>query len=302
MKKFQRALARWGMFLSYELYKWVPYCVVKFFSNATIAVSYLFVGRHKRIAQESLRTAFAGKKSDQEIQAITRQCFWSFGYSMVEMLYSLSNPHTVKDKITFTGKEHLDAALEKGKGVVAVTAHFGNFPMMMMALGQQGYPVSSIIRPVRDPKMESFLVKRRKECQLETVYAVPRRACVNQSLKVLRNNGILFVPLDQNFGNGKGVFVDFFGRKAATATGPVIFAERTGATILPMFIIRQDADHHRVIIEEPFTIEPRQDEHETIYVNISRITRLIERYIRQYPHEWGWFHKRWKSKPKGEDT
>ncbi len=297
MKKLQRALARYGMFISFQLYKYLPYGVVKFLSNALIGFAYFFVQKHKKVAKESLEIAFSGEKSETEIKAITRKCFQSFGYGMIEMLYCLAHPAIVKKKVTFEGKEHLDAALAKGQGVVAVTAHFGNFPLMMMALGQQGYPVSSIIRPVRDEKMEEFLAKKRKESHLNTVYAIPRRKCVNDSLKVLRENGILFVPLDQNFGNGKGVFVDFFGQKAATATGPVIFAERTGAVILPMFIIRLDDDHHKVIVEEPIDIEKESDEKEMIFINISKITQIIETYIRKYPQEWGWFHRRWKSRP-----
>lgn len=302
MKEFQRAMARYGMFMSFAIYKCLPFGVVKFFSNALIGFAYLFVSRHKKIAKESLEIAFSGKKSEEEIRQITHKCFHTFGYGMIEMLYSMAHPETVKKKVKIEGKKYLDAALAQGKGVVAVTAHFGNFPLMMMALGQKGYAVSSIIRPVRDAKMEKFLVKKRKECFLNTVYAVPRRKCVSESIKVLRENGVLFIPLDQNFGNGKGVFVEFFGQKAATATGPVVFAERTGAVILPMFIVRTGEDEHKIIIEPPVEIEKGEDEQGTLFVNISKITQIIEAYIRKYPHEWGWFHKRWKSRPNGNEV
>ena len=86
-------------------------------------------------------------------------------------------------------------------------------------------------------KLEDHLYHKRLAAGLKTIYAIPRKACVNESIKVLRDNEMLFVPLDQNAGSGGSVFVDFFGQKAATATGPIIFSRRTGAPIIPMFIM-----------------------------------------------------------------
>ena len=110
----------------------------------------------------------------------------------------------------------------------------------------------------------------------------------------------MFVLLDQNFGSQGGIYVDFFGQKAATATGPVIFALRTGAPIVPMFTIREGKEKHRVIIEEPMELIKKETDEETIYFNTVRITNLIEKYIRKYPDERGWMHRRWKSRPKEE--
>jgi Lauroyl/myristoyl acyltransferase len=89
----------------------------------------------------------------------------------------------------------------------------------------------------------------------------------------------------------------FFGTKAATATGPVVFAMRTKAPILPMFIVRQKDDTHKIIIEPPLYIEEKEDYKETLIYNVARITKIIENYIRKYPQEWGWIHRRWKSRP-----
>jgi KDO2-lipid IV(A) lauroyltransferase len=120
---------------------------------------------------------------------------------------------------------------------------------------------------------------------------------VANSLKELRDNGLLFIPIDQNFGSGGGVYVDFFGQKAATATGPAVFAMRTGAVIVPMFIVRQNNDTHKIIVEPPVTLQEGHDEKESVTATMARITELIEKYIRQYPHEWAWMHRRWKSRP-----
>jgi KDO2-lipid IV(A) lauroyltransferase len=152
------------------------------------------------------------------------------------------------------------------------------------------------MRPMRDSRMERLFVAKRRQLKIKTIYSQPRQVCVEDSLRSLRNNELLFLPIDQNFGTG-GVFVDFFGRKAATATGPVVLARRTGAALIPCFIVRQKDDRHKIILESPLDLKEGSSPQETVTINIQRLTNIIETYIRRYPAEWGWIHRRWKSKP-----
>lgn len=297
IKNLQRALARYGMFGTMFLFKFLPYQVLDFISSILINIGFVFVVRQKRIAADSLKIAFVDEKTDSEIKSVVRECFFNLGHSMMELIYCMNHPDYVLKKVEFEGINHIKDALKKGKGVVAVTAHFGNFPLMMYAFAQKGYKVSSIVRPARDEKMEEFLSQRRTLAGLKSIYALPRRKCVDESIKALRNNEIVFIPLDQNFGSGGGVYVDFFGQQAATATGPVVFAKRTDAVIIPIFIVRKNKDKHRIIIERPLDLEDKDTDDKTVAHNIARITNLIESYIRKFPHEWGWMHRRWKSKP-----
>ena len=302
IKIMQRALARYGLFGTNWLLVRLPYSMVRGLTRVFIAIGYRFTIKQRKIAQESLRIAFGQQKNPAEINLITKKCFENIGQGMTEMLYFMAHPQWLNQKILWEGREHLDTTLKKNRGVIAVTAHFGNFPLMMLACSKAGYRCNAIIRPTRDQELEKFLLKKRRESDLQTVYAIPRRSCVDQSLKALRKNEVLFIPLDQNFGSGGGVFVDFFGQKAATATGPVVFALRTEAPILPMFIVRQKEDVHKIIIEPPLTLEKGNDDQETIKINITKLTNLIERYIRKYPQEWGWMHRRWKSRPSFESA
>jgi len=297
LKMFQRALARYGLYTFAWLFKQLPYGCVRFCSGILIAIGFRCTIHQRKIAEESMDIAFGDEKSTEEKKRIVKQCFENFGRGMTEMLYYMAHPREVGQKVVFQGKEHLDQARAQNRGVIAVTAHFGNFPLMMLACAQMGYNASSIIRQTRDEELTDYLEKKRTEVGLKTIYALPRQRCVTNSLKELRNNGLLFIPVDQNFGSGGGVYVNFFGQKAATATGPAVFAMRTGAVILPMFIIRQKGDMHKIIIEPPITLEERDDEKEAITATMVKITELIEWYIRQYPHEWAWMHRRWKSRP-----
>lgn len=302
VKTFQRAMARQGLYFFSWLLKYLPYWLVRCLAIVAISIGYQFTIRHRRIAAESLAIAFGKDKTPEELTAITKKCFRNFGLAMIEMSYYLANPEKVTQSVYIEGKEHLDQALKKGNGVIAVTAHFGNFPLMMFFCALRGYKVNSIIRPARDEKIEEYLLQKRTDAGLNTIYAIPRQQCVSQSLEALRKNEVLFVPLDQNAGSAGSVFVDFFGQKAATATGPVILSKRTGAPIILMFIIRQENGMHKIIVEPELTIADNEDNEQMLQNNICKITQIIEQYVRRYPHEWGWMHRRWKSRPTAHNT
>ena len=235
-KKFQRSVARNGLYIASWLFDRLPYSAIRIMTRSFLFVGFQLTRRQRRIARESLEIAFGREKDPQEIAQIVKECFYNLGKGMSELIYFLAHPKTVSQKVSFEGKQYLDEALKNGHGVIAVTAHFGNFPVMMLRFALEGYQTNAIIRPARDQELEAYLFKRRTDVGLKTIYAVPRKDCVTNCLKALRENEIVFVPLDQNFGSAGGVFVDFFGQKAATATGPIIFAKRTGAVILPCLL------------------------------------------------------------------
>lgn len=295
--RFQRALARNALYGCSWLFEKMPYWFVVGFTHLLLAIAFQLTIRQRRIAEESMDIAFGDELTSQEKKFLIKKCFKNFGMGMTEMLYFMAHPECVDKNVIVEGLQYLDDALKEGKGVIAVTAHYGNFPLMMLAIAKFGYDVSSIIRPARDKELAEYLLKKKKEHGVHAIYAIPRKQCVSNSIKVLRNNGVLFIPIDQNFGSGGGVYVEFFGQRAATATGPVVFARRTEATILPMFIRRKEDGTHLVVIEPPVKIEERSSEDETVQHNMSQITQLIEKYIRKYPHEWAWMHRRWKTQP-----
>ncbi len=267
------------------------------FARQISYLAYRFNHKQRSIALESLNLAFGKEKTKKEIEDIARDCFVFMAKASIELMFLMDRPKLLKQRVSFSGKERLDSALKKGNGVILVSAHFGNFPLMMARLSQEGYKIAGIMRPMRDPKIEELFLKKRNRLGIITVYAQPRKACVDNSIRILRDNGLLFVPIDQHFGTG-GVMVDFFGRKAATATGPVVLAQRTKSAIVPCFIVRQADDSHLIIFEEPITLEEADTSEDTIVKNIQKLTGIIETYIRRYPAEWGWVHRRWKNEMK----
>jgi Kdo2-lipid IVA lauroyltransferase/acyltransferase len=299
LKKMKRALARWAFYFFFWLFGRLPYGLVKAMSDSLIFMAFLLVKKMRKIAKESLTIAFGKEKTEAEIDAIIRRCFFNLGRCGIEMLYFTQRPAMITEKLSFApgARDRLEEALKQGKGVIAVTAHFGNFPLMLLFFAQMGYKTNAIIRPARDEKIEKTFQAMRTKLGLNTIYSYPRVECVKESLKALRQNEIVCIPLDQNFGTG-GVYVDFFGQRAATATGTVIFAMRTGAVILPVFIARSEGDNHTIMAEPYFELEYKDQDQATIEHNVAKITKIIEGYVRKFPYEWGWMHRRWKSKQK----
>ncbi len=279
--------------------KTVPLFLLYGFANFMGGVGFRLASKHRRIAIESLTMAFGSEKSEKEIEKIARQCFTTMASAAVEFFMFMRYPERIRRFVEIEGLQHLNDALAKGKGVVAVSAHFGSFPLLLSRLALEGYKVHTMLRHMRDEKLDKLFERKRDNMRVGSIYTQPRQQCVTSSLQALRSNEILFVQLDQNFGTG-GVFVDFFGVKAATATGPIIFSLRTGAPIVPMFIYRVSGPRHKIVIEPGTQIEQGGDKQEKVTRTVERLTALIESYIRKYPHEWGWIHKRWKARPKDE--
>lgn len=269
------------------------------FASGIAKLAYLIAARQRHIALEGLGIAFANEKSAKEIERIARESFSNMAKGVLELIYLMAHPKLIKEKVVLEGKDNLDKALAAGRGVIIVSAHFGNFPLMLIRLAKEGFKVKAIIRHMRDPKMEKYSTDKRHKLGVGTIFNHPRNICVQESLKSLKNNEIIFIPLDQNFGTG-GIFVEFFGRQAATATGPVTLSLRAKSKIVPVFIVRHPDNTHKVIIESPLDIEEKSDYNQTVSFNILRLTQIIEIYIRRYPAQWGWIHRRWKTQPKEE--
>ena len=295
-KHFKRRLGRYGLAFAFLIIRILPEKAIYSFAIFVADLGFVIAGKKRKNALESLNIAFGDKKDARQLRQIAKASFEYMAKSGLELLSLLQHIDRIKEKVTIEGKENLDKALSEGKGVICVSAHFGNFPLMICKFARDGYKTNCIMRNMRDQQVEDIFQEKRTKVGIRTIYSKPRPQCVNESLKALRNNELLFIQLDQNFGSG-GVFVDFFGTKAATATGPVIFAMRTDAPILPVFIIRNKDNTHKVIIDPSFHLEEKDSHGETVLANVARITKIIEEYIRKYPEEWGWIHRRWKSRP-----
>jgi KDO2-lipid IV(A) lauroyltransferase len=255
---------------------------------------FLLSRRDRTRAIEHLSVAFGAEKSPGKILNLSRQCFENLGKGLMEVLqFPRLTSKNLSRLVAFEGIGNIDDALKRGKGIIILTAHFDNWELLAASLALSGYKVNFIVRPVRSPRLE-VLVNQSRESM--GIGCIPRGTSIKEALRCLKRNEILGILSDIDT-SVDGVFVDFFGRPAFTPRGPVSIALRTGAALIPAFIIRQRDDTHKVVIEKALELRTTGDGESDILTNTARFTKIIESYIRKHPEQWIWFHQRWKTRP-----
>lgn len=251
---------------------------------------------HKTVFK-NLNLALGKEKSEEELKRIARGAYHNLARYGVEVLrcYRLSQ-ETIDGMFTIEGKENLDRALARGKGVMTVSGHLGNFMLMGTKLVQEGYPLGVLYREVRDKKVARLIKDMQKGINIHSIPALPAHRAVRKSLRWLRKNKILYLQQDRNFFEDRGaIWVNFFGQPAATAPGTVILAKRSGATLLPMFIVRKKGNKgYTIVIDPPVELELTGNKEKDILVNTQKFTKIIEDYVRRYPTQYFWIYKRWR--------
>ena len=258
-------------------------------------IAYYILPRERKKTLEHLRTAFGDEKSEKEIRAIARRLFSNLGRNALEWINSgkIDRNWLIRHIIP-EGCENIDKAHSRGKGVIFLISHFGNWELMGFYLAQTGYAGTTIAKRFYIEPLNKLLVKMRTDKNVSVVYSdeSPKKI-----LRVLKNNGYIGILGDQDVRIADGVFVDFFGKPAYTPIAPVRIAEKTGAAIMPVFLIRDKANRFRFIAEKEIELVSTGDETKDLVVNTARWTKLVESYIKRYPDHWVWMHRRWKTKP-----
>lgn len=251
--------------------------------------------RYRQLTIDNLQTAFGSEKSDAEIKNIAKRVFQNLGKNAVELVSLPKFNKARMDKfVRFRNRERLDKAYEKGKGVIVLTAHFGSWELMAAALRENSYPGVTIGRRIYFKKYDDFLNRLRKSRDVEVIY---RDDSPRKMLKTLRRNWIVGIVADQDVDSVEGVFINFFGRSAYTPTGPVALARASGAVLLPVFIIRE-GDWHTIAIDEPIELRDTGNKEADLIYNTQKWSNVVESYIRRYPDQWVWMHRRWKTQKK----
>lgn len=260
------------------------------------ALSYNLSKRYRTVAISNLTQVFGAEWDERRIAATAKRAFQNVGMNLVEFLrFRNMDPSHLDEIVTVEGEENAREALFRGRGIVAVTAHYGNFELFGAAFARKGYPLSVIARDA-DDKGTTDLINSIREKMGYWVF--PRRNAARKALGVLRKNGVLGVLPDQN--DLDGIFVPFLGRLAATATGPAFMALHTGAAVVPAFIHRTANNKHVVRIFPAIEFTPTGDNDADIRALTIRINQALEVVIREHPEQWFWLHNRWKTRPPAE--
>ena len=287
---------------------WLAYTVLSIFGWLPLPLSIRlgrvlgrlgsFFRRLRRTGMRNLELAFPEMSLDER-RRLLRLCFENFGRMLaVFSKFSSADREKLAAIIECEGLEQLEAAQAEGRGVILFTGHIGAWELSSFALSLFGHPLSFLVRRIDNPKIEAIVDRARTHLGNRTI---DKRLAAREMLQILRDNGILGILVDLNTLDREAIFVEFFGRPAATTFLVAKLALRTGAPVLPVFA-PWDKDRQRFLlkIDRPLTIELTGDEQLNVQRLTQQYTRVVEDYARRYPDQWLWIHRRWKTRPPGE--
>jgi KDO2-lipid IV(A) lauroyltransferase len=250
------------------------------------------VPRLRRIATRNLAMAMPSM-TEGEHRRIADGVFGS----IARLLLSFSrfpriDRETLSRWVRFDGYEHFEAARERGRGVLLATAHLGNWELGALAHALHGDPMHVVVRPLDNPWIDRLVARRRAACGNRVI---EKRDAARAIFKALAANETVGILIDQNSSLDQGAFVDFFGIPACAGTGFARIAARSGAAVIPAFALWSE-DEKRYVVRYYAPIEMTDSAEE----DTARLQKHLESAIRQYPDQWLWIHRRWKTRPPGE--
>lgn len=261
---------------------------------------YLLHGKLRRVGMRNLQLAFP-QKSAHERRRILRGEFTSLGRQLAEVcLFPSYTRENVTKIVVYDGFENFERAEARGKGVIYLTAHLGGWELSAFSHSIQGHPLHVVMRGMDNPFLDRFIT------HLRTMHgnrAVDKDNFVRGLLSAMKAGETVGILMDTNMTPPQGVFVDFFGIPACTASGLARIALRTDAAVVPGFTIwDRELRKYRLRFDPALALIRTGDEEADIVANTALFTKVIEQYVRCYPDQWLWVHRRWKTRPAGEKS
>ena len=261
---------------------------------------YRLDGRHRRIALANLTQAFGETLTEAERKNIARRSFENFVRTAFDALKTAGwTPSRLMSVIDVEGYDRLDKAAGAGRGVLLFTGHYGNWEMVIPPFAGR-IPFHIIARPLDNPLVDRDFLKARSR-RGGTI--VNKFGAGRPILRALGRKEAVGILIDQNVLRREAVFVDFFGKPAATTPALAVFHLRTGAPILPMVCVPVQGNRYAFRIGPPVEIPPLSGDKDADVLKITALcTKMIEEIIRRDPSLWLWVHKRWQSRPLHEKS
>lgn len=235
----------------------------------------------------------------KERRRVVRGVFVSLGRLLAEFcLFPKYSRENVSQVAVYEGFENFDAAYRRGKGVLFLTAHLGAWEVGSFVHSVHGHPLRIVVRPLDNPYVNRMVEHYRTLQGNQTFSKDDFARGLLAAMKAGETVGLL---MDQNMTPPQGVFVPFFGVQACTASGIARMALHTDAAVIPAFTIWDPVlRKYRVHFDPPLTLVRTDNTEADVVANTAMFNNVLEQYVRKYPEQWLWVHRRWKTRPPGE--
>ncbi len=261
--------------------------------------AYLALGRLRGVGRRNLQLAFPAMAAEER-ERILRKLYRNLGWLLAE--FCLMGGYTAEKAsrfIRYEGLENYLAAREKGKGVLILTGHLGAWELSSFYHSLMGYPMAMVIRRLDNPLVDAFV--NRVRC-MHGNRVIHKDDFARGLIASMRGGGTVGFLMDTNMTPPQGVFVPYFGVQACTASGMARVAAKTGAAVVPGFLLWEEREKKYVLhFGKELSVVNTGDSEQDAVTNTAMFTAVIESYVRQYPDQWLWMHRRWKTRPAGEE-
>jgi len=281
-----------------ELLNLLPDSVARALGRAAGALVWRIDKRHRRQILQHMDLAFRDEKTREEKERLCRAYFDHMGLAVMEFARMRKlTKENVDAVIDLSELKRFDELLARGKGLLCVPAHHGNWELCGYAVALKGYPLKSVARPLDNEPLNDLITAMRERSGNEIVQ---KWKVLWKLKKLLDHGGIVTMSIDQN-GGVAGLFVPFFNVLASTVTSPAELHLLTGVPIVVATLNRKpDGIRHALHVWDVIE-HPKSGDHDAdVRAVITRINAAVEKSIREFPEQWLWVHKRWKSRPEGE--
>ncbi|MBI2360492.1 MAG: lysophospholipid acyltransferase family protein [Deltaproteobacteria bacterium] len=284
------------------IFPWIPRWLMLGVTKAASRLAFAVLWRYRKRMAENVAAGFGAELPTAQEQKQLVQAAWeNFTRGVYETIACVRSPKGVtQDTIAMEGEEHLQRALARGRGVIALSAHLGSFTLIGARLAAAGYPFSVVVKHPRDKGFARLLDHYRAVVGMKTIAAKPRREAARKILKALRNNEVVLMIADE-FRSG-GVEVEFLGRMVRAPRGPVTLALRSGAAVVPMFMVRGGQDRLTLHIWPEIELAKSGDVPDDVAWNVALFARQLEAMVRRHPDQWNWLGFQRNGRPRRART
>lgn len=278
----------------------LPLAVNRFFGRILVRFVFLFLKRDKRRMREHIAIAFPDF-DEKETRRLIRACTDHFGQVLGEVAWLWgADAAAVERLVEIEGLENINKELAKGRGGILITGHIGNWELFNARMAIAGVPFMLAVRELDDPRMNAIVTGLRTKFGSKVI-----QRGQSAGTQLVKNLGIgegVGLLIDQDIPRIPGVYVPFFGRLARTPSGAATLALRQKCAMVSGFIHRKPDGTHKIVVSRPFDVPTEGKLRERVEKLTADATAAIEWHVRAWPEQWVWMHRRWRTRPKDEES
>ena len=273
----------------------VPRSLAMFIGSLVGLASWQLLLKERHKVNRHLSIAFPNELTPSQRRTIGRAFFINSGKNLADVIrFSGHYACEIKPIVEIEGFEHFEAAYNRGKGLIGITGHIGNFELLAVHMAGKGFKIAAIGREMYDRRLDELLINNRRVLGVTNISTTDSPRVL---LRWLKQGGAVGVLIDNDSHRVRSMHIPAFGRLSNTPIGQTIIAMKSGAALVPMACLRTSDDRYKIVVKPEVTIDHSATKQEQIYQATLKCTKELEEIVKAHPCQWAWNHNRWRTRP-----